>query len=604
MRSSFVLVAAICIQLIKVPNCLAQSTPFVYSAVNSASYSGHPIAEGSIFTVFGFNLGPSQIVHAGSYPLQFRVGGASFDVTAGGRTFNCPMIYSSDVQAAAILPSNTPAGDAILTATYLGRISPPRAIKIASNGFGLYSIASSGAGPGVITGIDYAPKTFDRPAKTGEVLIAWGTGLGPIDGSDALAPNTTKQFANVEVFVANVPANITYAGRSGCCAGLDQIAFQVPDAALGCFAPVAIRVGGVNVSNFVSLPISSAGASCANAAPGIPTALLSKALAGEKLKVAELAIGPIRFLQGVGYSFSQGAAEQLSALLKTPVAETDVKRFIQAYRANETGTLKHILSKYGIKTNRLNRQLLQNLRAAIGLDQQGVAAAFGSFARLPDFLTQFGANIPSAGSCMVARGAPFPMSQARSSSLDAGAALTFNGPSNQKTMQRISKGQYQVSLGAGFPMTTVPPGVYTITGAGGADVGSFTALLNITDSLVWMNKAAIGTVDRTRPLTLTWSGAPAPGYVLIGGFSHTSGDSALFTCVEDARKGTFTIPSFVLSALPPTAGASATCSLLRIRFRIPFRSLALISPFLPTEAAITSPSNFANRANKSSNILD
>ena len=170
-----------------------------------------------------------------------------------------------------------------MTVTYLGQISPPRAIKVAANGFGIYSIANSGAGPGVVTGVDYAPKTFDRPAKTGEVLIAWGT----------------------------------------------------------------------------------------------------------------------------------------------------------------------------------------------------------------------------------------------------------------------------------FPMTTVPPGVYTITGTGGNDVGPFTAVLNITDSLVWTNKAAIGTIDRTRPLTLTWTGAAASAYVLIGGFSHNSGDGALFTCVEEGRKGTFTIPSFVLSALPPSVGASA-----------------------------------------------
>jgi len=536
--------------------CLGQPTPFVNSVVNSASYSVHPIAEGSIFTVFGFNLGPSQIVHANSYPLQPLLGGTSINVTAGGRTFNCPMIYSLDVQAAAILPSNTPAGDAIMTVSYLGRISPPRAIKVASNGFGIYSIASSGAGPGVITGVDYAPKTFDRPAKTGEVLIAWGTGLGPIDGSDSQAPGTTKQFPNVEVFVGNVPAAITYAGRSGCCAGLDQIAFQVPDSALGCFVPIAIRAGGVNVSNFVSLPISSSGTACTNGAPGLPTALLSKASAGEKVKLAELAIGPIRFLQGVGYSFSQGAAEQLSALLKTPVAEADVRRLVEAYRAKQTGTVKQILSKYGIKTNHLNRQLVRDLRAAIGLDQQGVAAAFGTFARISDFTAQFGGNVASAGSCVVTGGAQFPSSQAQSSAADAGATLTFDGPSNRKTMQRISTGQYQVSLGAGFPTTTVPPGVYTIAGTGGRDVGSFTALLNITDSLVWTNKSAIGPVDRTRPLTVTWSGATVPGYVLVGGFWHSSGEGAIFTCVEDGRKGTFTIPSFVLSAVPPSVGAT------------------------------------------------
>ena len=158
-------------------------------------------------------------------------------------------------------------------------------------------------------------------------------------------------------------------------------------------------------------------------------------------------------------------------------------------------------------------------------------------------------------------------------------------------MPRISRGQYQVSLGAGFPMTTAPPGVYTVAGTGGNDVGPFTAVLNISDSLVWTNKAAIGPIDRTRPLTLTWSGVAA-GSVLIGGFSHNSGDAALFSCVEDARQGTFTIPSFVLSALPPTAGASATLFIAQHPFSnsIPIPGFDLA--FFANVAAITSPWSF------------
>lgn len=85
MRNAYVL-AAICVQVSSVPICLGQATPFVNSVVNSASYSGHPIAEGSIFTVFGFSLGPSQIVHTSFYPLQFQLG-VHVDRRHRGRTY-------------------------------------------------------------------------------------------------------------------------------------------------------------------------------------------------------------------------------------------------------------------------------------------------------------------------------------------------------------------------------------------------------------------------------------------------------------------------------------------------------------------------------------
>jgi hypothetical protein len=93
-----------------------------------------------------------------------------------------------------------------------------------------------------------------------------------------------------------------------------------------------------------------------------------------------------------------------------------------------------------------------------------------------------------------------------------------------------------------------------VSGTGGKDVGSFTASLNISSTLIWTNKSAISTVDRTRPLTLTWSGGPAGGYIWIGGAASTSDGGSTFTCVEATSKGMFSVPQFVLSAL----GADAT----------------------------------------------
>ena len=88
-------------------------------------------------------------------------------------------------------------------------------------------------------------------------------------------------------------------------------------------------------------------------------------------------------------------------------------------------------------------------------------------------------------------------------------------------------------------------------------MSAFTATLQVGGNVVWTNKAAVTTVDRTQPLTVTWSGGTNPGGVLIGGYllSNTVGLVG-FVCAEDTSKGAFTIPSFMLSVMPAAPGAT------------------------------------------------
>ncbi|MBZ5607822.1 MAG: hypothetical protein LAP38_06175 [Acidobacteriia bacterium] len=555
------------VAILAAPTCFAQlGAPSVSSVVNSASYYDH-LAQGSIFTVFGYSLGPADLLSADVFPLPSELGGTSIKVTSGSSSLSCPMVYTSYAQLAAILPSNTPLGDATLTVTYKGATgtSSPAHIIVVASSVGLYSVASSGLGPGIITSSDFALKPLDRPARPGEVLIAWGTGLGAIDGNDAMPPPSGKQFANVEVFVGNSPATVVAAGRSGCCAGLDQIAFEVPNATFGCLVPVTVRTGGATVSNFVSVPISARGEACSNTAPGFPASLLNRAIAGDPLKLGLIAIGPVRLLEFLGFSFSQGAQDQLSALLHGPVAEADIKRLIQAYRSRQMRTLQQILAKYGVTPRHIDHKLVRAVHALAGLDVQGAGAAFGTLSSLSDFGPQFAFSVPPAGTCTLTREMQAPRFEAESRSLDAGAALSFNGPSGPRAMQRKSSA-YEVSLGGGFPEAIVPSGSYSVAGSGGTGVGPFTATLNISDTLTWTNKSSISSIDRRQPVTVTWTGGPSPGFVLIGalvldansnsGVLKPNDLDAAVVCVEDSRKGSFTVPSFALSALP-TADAGS-----------------------------------------------
>jgi uncharacterized protein (TIGR03437 family) len=110
----------------------AAAQPVVGSSgiLNGASYAvpGLPnsgIAQGSIFIVFGQNLGPAAIAQVSRFPLPTSQGlaGTSIKITVGGTTVDAIMLYTLATQVAAVLPSNTPIGTGTLTVTYNGEAS-------------------------------------------------------------------------------------------------------------------------------------------------------------------------------------------------------------------------------------------------------------------------------------------------------------------------------------------------------------------------------------------------------------------------------------------------------------------------------------------------
>jgi hypothetical protein len=92
--------------LAAIPAIAQPNSPFVFSAVNSASYGGN-IAQGSLFVLYGASLGPSELVQASSLPLPAQLGGTAIEVAYGSTRVPCPMVYSSAgaVAARACLPA-------------------------------------------------------------------------------------------------------------------------------------------------------------------------------------------------------------------------------------------------------------------------------------------------------------------------------------------------------------------------------------------------------------------------------------------------------------------------------------------------------------------
>jgi uncharacterized protein (TIGR03437 family) len=273
---------------------LAAPVPLVNAVYNAASWvpAGLPnsgIAEGSIFTLIGTGMGPGTLVQVTSYHLPTSQGlaGTTVQVTVGGVTNYCIMVYTFATQVAAILPSSTPVGTGTLTLSYQGAQSTSIAITVVKNSVGIFAVNQEGSGPGVITNLSYQVQVPTNSAHPGDILILWGTGLGPVTGNETEPPVPVDLGTGVQIFVGGQSATVLYGGR-GSSAGLDQINFMVPAGLSGCYVSVVAQVNGV-VSNFTTIPITAPGQTyCSDGASGFSSANLAKLQNGGTINVARL----------------------------------------------------------------------------------------------------------------------------------------------------------------------------------------------------------------------------------------------------------------------------------------------------------------------------
>lgn len=208
--------------------------------VNSASYvavglPGDGIARGSMFAVFGTELGPAQFTGAPSLPLGTTLGGTSISVTVNGVTRSAFMLFSVAGQLAAVLPSDLPAGNGTLTVNYNGMTSAPVAIKVVNSAFGIFTRNQAGFGPGIVQNYvsqaEQPVNAITDAAHPGQVVILWGTGLGPITGGanvDAGRPPVGNLPVTVEVWVGGKAAAVQLPDGLSASRRLTRSTFRFP----------------------------------------------------------------------------------------------------------------------------------------------------------------------------------------------------------------------------------------------------------------------------------------------------------------------------------------------------------------------------------------
>jgi len=480
------------------------------SFTNSALPNGS-IARGAIFSVFGNNIGPTAPQRATLFPLETILGCVSVRITQGNTSVDAIPLFVIADQVNAIMPSNAPLGDAAITVTFNNRTSAAVPVKVAPSSFGAFTVNGTGMGPAslqnFVSQTELPINSPQRPARPLQVVILWGTGLGAISAPDNVAPPAGDLPTAVEILVGGKIANKLYSGRGRCCAGLDQINFEVPpDAPLGCYVPVLVRAGGIT-SNTVTMAISSDGSRCTDAANP-----LSRFSSGGK-------VGGVQLIR-------LNARVQLDATSGFTNLDVDV------------GT-------------------------AAFTETRGSEFSYNPITSLPPVGT---CTVFSAGGVDVSGllGGQLPNVPGEARILNAGTPLQVSGPRGAKVIPRSTDfdGLYFNIIGGAVPLLGPPPqppylepGDYTVTGPGGPDVGAFTARLRVPASVSWTNRDQLVQVTRASGVTLNWSGgdAASQGITILGGnLDNQSSAGAAFVCFADLRNGSFNVPSAILSSLPPS----------------------------------------------------
>jgi uncharacterized protein (TIGR03437 family) len=419
------------------------------------------------------------------------------------------MYYTSAGQLAALLPSNTPIGTGAITVTYNNQTSAKASITVVANNLAIFSIDSTGTGPAIVTYADYSlvspskapscggPDTTCGAANPGDILVLWATGLGPVAGSDATGAGLGVNMPNIPltIWVGGVKASVTYQGRSGCCVGEDQIVFTVPSGVpTGCAVPLVVQINN-QTSNSTSIPIATGSRTCPNSLFGIDVTQIPT--------LTSLAIGNIEldhFLNDNNSGFFDQTQGLFAKLSNLPTASLP---FMASY-----------------------------------LDETPIGTCTVYGAQSPSEV--FSNNLFSNGTLTL---------------LDAGSTFTVAGPN----------GSAKVQLTAGNPVslsatgTFLTPGNYTITGTGGKDVGPFTATITIpvTPTLTSPASAKGLTITRSKGMTVTWNSNGSTGHVEIVIASFVDANTvAQAVCTVPASAGTFTIPTYVLQALPANNNAN------------------------------------------------
>jgi uncharacterized protein (TIGR03437 family) len=214
--------------------------------LNGASLLSGPVAPGEVITMFGAGIGPASAQQPIGSPSSTVLSGTSvlFDGTPA------PLLYAAFNQISAVIPF----GVGATTGTQLEVVSQGQPIarltlSLVTAAPAIFTIDSSGVGPGAILNQDSTVNSPSNPAEKGSVVSLFATGAGQTDppGIEGQAAGSIlhSPLLPVSVRIGGMDAQVLYAGAApGLISGVLQVNVLVPlGARSGPTVPIALTVG-------------------------------------------------------------------------------------------------------------------------------------------------------------------------------------------------------------------------------------------------------------------------------------------------------------------------------------------------------------------------
>ena len=524
-------------------------TPAITAVQDGAAYTSD-LAPGGVFVVKGTNLSAAGFEQgsAPSYPATLNNVRITLTAVSGGAVVNAMMVYTYNQggvnQLAAVLPSSAAVGAYDVRVVNGANTSSPFRAAVVARKPGIVTADGSGSGEAQATlsgALILARKSnqgkigqFDtRPARPGERVDLWGTGLGADIANDTGGTSGDQTAAGgVRVLVNSAEVTPLYAGRSQGLPGLDQIVFNMPsNVTPSCTVNVQVRAGGV-AGNMVTIPVSATD-TCTPATGG----------GGG----------------GGGGNTGSGTNPTQSEIDSWIARGSYVSGSVSLNRSTTYGVNPTTNAATVTRADSIAGQFTRTSGADLANSLRGI---------LPP---GFPVLSPTTGSCAVYRSNTLtnPYPNLTTVNLDAGPQWNVSGPNGAQVVPRLTN---QVagptySTGNALPDTYLAPGNYTISGPGGAAIGAFNGSVTIVPDLVVTNDPEqLKQINRGSSVTVRWTGGE-PGTVLTitGVSADTSGNGAGFSCIENVSAGSFTIPASILGQLPasPSVGAGGISFVVR-----------------------------------------
>jgi uncharacterized protein (TIGR03437 family) len=223
------------------------------STVNGASFA-KIIAPGAIVSIFGTNLAGS--VHSSSsVPLPTTLGDTS--VSFNGNAV--PLFFVSSGQIIAQAPFDLQADVAVSVQVRRGSsLSAVRPANVAVVSPGIFIVDQASNTGAVLHAQGFSLVSANSPARPGQSLLLYCTGLGPLRTSVTAgdrAPSVPPLAETIylpTVTIAGLPASVTYSGLAPGLVGVYQITVLAPAGLPAGNQSVQITVAGV-VSNTATI---------------------------------------------------------------------------------------------------------------------------------------------------------------------------------------------------------------------------------------------------------------------------------------------------------------------------------------------------------------